>query len=58
MAREQKKDTEQVYDKNAFATVDIGEKHYTCTVQFLKTLKNVITRCIYTKSKYTFPYLK
>lgn len=41
MVREQKKDTEQVYDKNAFATIDNLRKtlyHMYCT-QFLKTLK-------------------
>lgn len=41
VVREQKKDTEQVYDKNAFATIDNLRKtlyHMYCT-QFLKTLK-------------------
>lgn len=55
MAREQKKDTEQVYDKNAFATIDNLRKtlyHMYCT-QFLKTLKKMSSLDVFTQNPNT-----
>lgn len=53
VAREQKKDTEQVYDKNAFATIDIGEKHYHMYCTVLKNTEKMSSLDVFTQSPNT-----
>lgn len=53
MAREQKKDTEQVYDKNAFATIDIGEKHYHMYCTVLKNTEKMSSLDVFTQNPNT-----
>lgn len=53
MAREQKKDTEQVYDKNAFATIDRKKTlyHMYCTV--LKNIEKMSSLDVFTQNPNT-----